>query len=180
MPYSFIQAAETFAAESGIAFEIDDRLADVDAGPVRLLIVGRGKTSLQVSMLRDIEVIVDDAEDATSPWHWTFEKDQICFGIDLRSLPEPIRCSRQTTGSVEKTILVHADEDAAKIKDTGDDSTNVEPEDDDPYTFEMLRTHVTATLYAMMHHSLYGSGSDGRMKDGHGMGWSMNKVPPMR
>ena len=88
MPRSFMESLESFAAETGVRFEIDGRLADVEAGPARIIFIVR-TASVHASMLHDVEVTVRDVTGATLARH-RLTAGAAFLKVNIASVPGPV------------------------------------------------------------------------------------------
>ncbi|KAL1681150.1 hypothetical protein EV122DRAFT_275513 [Schizophyllum commune] len=156
MPRSFIESLESFAAETGVKFEIDERLADVEAGPARIIFVAR-TASVHASMLHDVEVTVRDLTGATLARH-RLSTGAAFLKVNIASVPGPVIVGVwQTSGSVVEMIEIPmrgiraGSGSAEKAEVAVTSALSVRPQDKGAlHVLHTLLTGITASLQAMM------------------------------
>ncbi|KAL1703855.1 hypothetical protein EV121DRAFT_207000 [Schizophyllum commune] len=156
MPRSFMESLESFAAETGARFEIDERLADVEAGPARIIFVAR-TASVHASMLHDVEVTVRDVTGATLARH-RLSAGAAFLKVNIASVPGPVIIGVwQTSGSVVEMIEIPRRGIRArfgseeKADGVAANALRIRPQDKGALqVLHTLLAGITASLHAMM------------------------------
>ncbi|KAL1742768.1 hypothetical protein HDZ31DRAFT_83892 [Schizophyllum fasciatum] len=155
MPRTFIETAQSFADSTGATFGIDSRLAGVEAGPARLVLVGRAG-SVHASMLRDVEVAVRDGAGATLARH-RLRPGEAFMRVNVAAVKGPVVIGVwRTTGEVNEMVTISGSKHRREIRSTPgakgtlEDATRVQRVKGGAQVLHTLLATITASVQAMM------------------------------